>query len=110
MKFFLTTIVFSTLSFAADLTGSWACQVQTDAGSGTPTFEFKQTGDLLKGKYSGQLGEADVTGKVTGEKAAWSFKVELGSIAYEGTITGNEIKGKVDLVGQATGTFFCKKK
>ncbi len=110
MKFFLLTLAFSSLSFAADLTGAWACEVQTDAGSGSPSFEFKQTGDALKGKYSGQLGEADVTGKVTGDKALWSFKVDLGAIAYEGTISGDGIKGKVELAGQASGTFSCKKK
>ena len=109
MKFFLLTLAFSSLSFAADLTGAWACEVQTDAGSGSPRFEFTQTGETLKGKYSGQLGDADVAGKVTGDKAAWSFKVDLGSIAYEATVTGDTMKGKVELAGQASGTFSCKK-
>ncbi len=110
MKFFLLTFALSTLSFAADLTGAWACEVQTDAGSGSPSFVFKQTGDALTGRYTGQLGEADITGKVVGEKASWSFKVELGSISYDGTLTGESIKGKLELAGQATGTFSCKRK
>ena len=110
MKLFLLSLAFSTLSFAADLSGSWACEVQTDAGSGSPSFVFKQTADKLTGKYSGQLGEADVTGKVVGEKVSWSFKVELGSIAYDGTLTNDIIKGKLELAGQATGTFSCKRK
>lgn len=110
MKQLWLIIAFASLGLAADLTGSWACEVQTDAGSGSPSFEFKQAGDSLKGKYSGQLGEAEVSGKVTGDKAAWSFKVEVGAISYDGVITGDTVKGKVDLVGQATGTFTCKKK
>jgi len=110
MKFLLLGFSFSALAFSADLTGSWACEVQTDAGSGTPSFVFKQEGNSLKGTYSGQLGEADVTGKVDGDKAAWSFKVDVGAIGYEGTVVGSEIKGKLDLAGQAAGTFTCKKK
>ncbi len=109
-KALLLTLAFSSLSFAADLTGSWVCEVQFDSGTGNPKFEFKQTGDALKGKYTGQLGEADVTGKVTGDKASWSFKVDLGTITYEGTVDGAAIKGKVDLGGQASGTFTCNKK
>ena len=110
MKFFLLTLIFSTLSLAADLSGAWACEVQTDAGSGTPSFVLKQTGDTLKGKYSGQLGEADVTGKVDGAKVSWSFKVELGAVSYDGSLIGERIDGKVELAGQATGTFSCKRK
>lgn len=103
-------LALASAGFAADLTGSWACEVQTDAGSGTPSFVFEQKGEELKGKYSGQLGEADLTGKVTGDKASWSFKVELGSISYDGTLADGVLKGKVELAGQASGTFSCKKK
>lgn len=109
MKFLFLTLAFSSLSMAADVTGSWACEVQFDGGTGTPKFEFKQTGEALKGKYTGQLGEADLTGKVTGDKVAWSFKVDLGTLSYEGVVEGAGIKGKVDIGGQATGTFTCKK-
>lgn len=110
MKQLALILAFSSLGLAADLTGSWACEVQTDAGSGAPSFEFKQAGDSLKGKYSGQLGEADVTGKVDGDKASWSFKVEFGAISYAGVLNNGVIKGKVDLAGQASGTFSWKKK
>jgi hypothetical protein len=109
MKKLALLALFCSAGFAADLTGSWACEVQFEGGTGSPRFEFTQTGEALKGKYSGQLGEAEVAGKVTGDKAAWSLKVEIGVIEYDGTVAGNEIKGKVDLGGQATGTFTCKK-
>ncbi|MBZ2183338.1 MAG: hypothetical protein K7J46_01420 [Bryobacter sp.] len=94
---------------AADLSGKWACEVQTDAGSGSPSFEFQQTGEKLKGKYSGQLGDADVEGTVQGSTATWSFGVQGSSVVYQGKLEGAELKGKVDLAGQATGTFVCRK-
>ena len=49
------------------MTGKWVFKVETAAGSGTPTMTFKQEGEKLTGHYSGQLGEADLTGTVKGE-------------------------------------------
>ncbi len=64
-------LVFASLArFRAgvNLTGKWVLDVQTDAGSGTPTVTLKQDGEKLTGHYSGQLGEADVTGSVKGNE------------------------------------------
>jgi hypothetical protein len=93
----------------ADVTGKWLCDVQSDAGSGTPQFVFEQSGEKLKGKYSGQLGEADVEGTVNGSTVKWSFLAQGYGIVYEGKLEGTELKGKVDLAGQATGAFSCRK-
>ncbi len=98
------------LAGAADLTGSWACSVETDAGSGSPSFTLKQTGADLTGRYSGQLGDADVKGKVDGEKFTFSFPAGDSSVVYAGTLGTEGLKGTVDLAGQAKGTFSCKRK
>src|SRR5262245_47678419 len=58
---------------AADISGTWSAAVTLDAGSGTATFMFKQTGDTFSGTYSGALGEAKVTGTVKGNQVEWSF-------------------------------------
>ncbi len=108
-KVTLLLLMMSASLVAADLTGKWACEVQTDAGSGSPRFEFQQSGEKLKGKYSGQLGDADVEGTVNGSVVKWSFGVQGSSVVYDGKIEGAELKGKVDLAGQATGTFSCRK-
>jgi hypothetical protein len=97
-------------SFAADLTGSWACTVETDMGSGNPTFTLKQEASKITGKYEGTLGTADVVGKITGNDFEYSFAFDQGSVVYKGTIDGNKIKGDVDLAGQAKGKFSCDKK
>lgn len=108
----LAPLVFATAmsAAAADLTGTWNCEVETDMGSGTPTFVLKQSGDTVTGKYAGALGEADVTGKVTGSKFEYSFKFDQGSVVYTGEIDGNSTKGSINLAGQATGKFTCKRK
>ena len=104
----------TTLLVAADITGKWSATVETDAGSGAPTFTFKQSGESLTGTYSGQLGEAPLTGTIKGDDVEFSFKAapqgESVIVKYKGKLVGaNQIKGTVDLGGMATGTFNATK-
>jgi hypothetical protein len=107
----LTSFLLLTISaFAADITGKWNFEVTTDAGSGTPKFVLKQDGEKLTGTYSGQLGEAKVTGTVKGNEVTIEFNVGA-AVIYIGKLdeTGNRMTGSVDLAGQATGTFKAEK-
>jgi hypothetical protein len=97
-----------------DLTGKWLFNVQTDAGSGTPTFTFKQDGEKLTGHYSGQFGEADLTGSVKGSELTFSFSVDAQGtkvdITYKGTAESKDsLKGSVSYGGLAQGTFTAKR-
>src|SRR5262245_49715644 len=95
-----------------DVTGAWSVTVETEAGSGNPSFTFKQEGEKLTGKYKGAFGEADLTGTVKGDKIEFSFKVSgqvEGVITYAGTTDGKTMKGKVSLAGLGEGTFTGKK-
>jgi hypothetical protein len=96
-----------------DVTGAWDVTVETDAGSGNPSFTFKQDGEKLTGRYKGLLGEADLTGTVKGDKIEFSFKVSGqvdGVVSYTGTTDGKTMKGKVSLAGVGEGTFTGKKR
>ena len=98
-----------------DVTGTWLFQVETQAGSGTPTVTFKQSGDKLTGHYSStNLGEADLTGTVKGRSIAFTFAASAQGmtldVAYSGTIESNDaIKGKINIAGLAEGTFTAKR-
>src|SRR5262249_50805248 len=95
-----------------DVTGAWSVTVETEAGSGNPSFNFKQEGEKLTGKYKGAFGEADLTGTVKGDKIEFSFKVSgqlEGTITYTGTTDGKTMKGKLSLAGLGEGTFTGKK-
>ena len=110
-KLLLTGILCALSAFGADITGKWSVQVETDAGSGSPKFEFKQTGEAITGSYSGALGEAKLAGTVKGEKIEFSFTVDVGGqtgkVMYNGTVdaAGKSMKGSVDLAGLGKGTF-----
>ena len=97
----------------ADVTGKWAFNVETSAGSGTPTMTFKQDGEKLSGKYIGQLGEADITGTVKGSDVAFTFNVDAGgqmiTFKYAGTAEKDAMKGKLDAAGLGEGTFTAKR-
>jgi hypothetical protein len=98
----------------ANVTGKWAFTVETAAGSGTPTMTFAQDGEKLTGKYSGQLGEADLTGTVKGQDIAFTFNVDaqgtMLNFKYAGTIESKDaMKGKVEIVGLGEGTFTAKR-
>lgn len=93
-----------------DVTGSWTMQVQTDAGSGSPTFVLKQEGEKITGTYTGQLGESSVTGSLKGNVIHLEFNIQGNLIKYDGTATSTEMEGKVNLAEMATGTFKGKKK
>jgi hypothetical protein len=97
-----------------DLTGTWILQVETGAGSGSPTFTFKQTGNKLEGTYEGTFGKAPVTGSVKGKEAQWTFTVDVqgmqARMEYTGTVEKDSMKGTVRLGDLADGTFTGKKK
>jgi hypothetical protein len=105
-------IVIAASLLGADVSGTWNANVETDAGSGTPVFVLKQSGEKLSGTHSGTLGEAKVSGSVKGEDVVIEFEVQGMKILYTGKLNaaGQTMKGKVDLAGMASGTFTAARK
>ena len=94
-----------------DLTGTWLLTVETDAGSGTPTFVLKQDAEgNLTGTYAGQLGETDVKGTIKGTEFHIEFSVQDNPVTYDGKIENETMSGKVAIGTLAKGTFTGKRK
>jgi hypothetical protein len=115
MKKLVVLILLTLSGFAlqgADLTGTWSASVVLDAGNGTATFTFKQTGEALSGSYSGTFGQAQLTGTVKGDQAEWSFdNGQVGKITYKGMLDGaGKMKGSVTYGQLGAGTFTAEKK
>ena len=106
-------IVSVVLLLAADITGTWSATVETDMGAGTPTFDFKQTGDQLSGTYKGTFGEQKLTGTVKGDDVEFSFTIDAGGqsakVVYKGKIEGSSMSGSVVFGELAKGTWKAKK-
>jgi enterochelin esterase-like enzyme len=97
----MTLAVASLTAFAADITGTWKAEFQTQRGLQKYTFTLKQDGAKVTGKTSvemtdqkrdGELKE----GKVDGDTVTFVEPLKIQdnevSIAYTGKISGNEIK------------------
>lgn len=80
-----------------DISGTWQFEVETAAGSGSPTFTFKQEGETLTGQYKGLLGEAPLTGTIKGNELKFSLKVNFQgtdvTVVYQGTVEKDRMKG-----------------
>jgi len=99
----------------ANISGDWNFTVETQAGSGSPTFTFKQQGETLTGTYKGQFGEAPLTGTVKGSDINFTIKInaqgqEL-TVTYSGKIENKDsMKGTVKLGEMGEGTWSGKRK
>lgn len=96
-----------------DVSGSWTLDVTTAGGSGTPTITLKQNGEALTGEYSGQLGQAQLSGTLKGSDITFSFDVTVEGnavhVVYTGTAGPDAMKGRVDIGGGVQGTFSGKR-
>jgi hypothetical protein len=99
-----------------DVTGAWAFEVQTEAGTGTPLVTFKQDGERLTGHYSSSvLGEAELSGSIKGTAIEFTVEASVQGNAITVTFTGTvddagTMKGKVSFAGLGEGTFTGKRK
>ncbi len=64
----------SVFAQSREVSGKWNMKVETSAGSGTPVFVLKQSGDTITGTYTGQLGEAAVKGTLKEKEIRLEFK------------------------------------
>ena len=100
---------------APNLTGKWNVQVETQNGTGTPTFTFVHAGQNLLGAYKGLLGEADVFGSVTKDQdVKFSLKGKLQeqevTVTYAGKIESpTNMKGTVKFGELGEGTWTATK-
>jgi hypothetical protein len=94
---FLIAAVFTSLAFAADITGQWKADFTTPDGTArTNTFTFKADGSKLTGTVAGGQDETPIKdGKISGDDVSFTAERPFGVFTYAGKISGNEIKFKV---------------
>ena len=87
-------------ALAADVTGKWTSEFDTQIGLQKYTFDLKVDGEKVTGKASfermGEKGEADLLeGKLVGDKVSFVEMLDaMGNtvrIEYDGTVKGDEI-------------------
>ena len=99
---------------SVDVAGKWALTVETAGGTGTPTIELTQDGEVLAGTYSSAVfGEQKLTGTIKGNVISFGFSGSVQgttvTVTYTGTAEATTMKGKVTVGDLGEGTFTGKK-
>lgn len=112
-------IITGTVSlFAADITGKWTAQFDSQVGPQKYTFEFKMDGTKLTGTAISIIGDAEAKtpiteGTVNGDDIAFVENLNYSGmelrIAYKGKASGDEIKLS-RMVGDQEGETFVAKR
>ena len=94
-------MAFSLSTRAADITGKWKSEFDTQIGHLKYTYDLKVDGDKVTGKASrdqdGQKAETELTeGKLSGDEISFveplKFQDNTLRIEYKGKVSGNEMK------------------
>ena len=99
-KFFMAaaaSLLLAVSSFAADVSGKWAAEMQGPQGAMTTTFTFKVEGEKLTGTVSGRGGDTPITdGAIKGDELSFNVTRTMNGnemkLAYQGKVAGDEIK------------------
>ncbi len=94
-----------------NLSGAWSVNVNVGQGDKSATLNLQQEGDRLRGSIEGSLGTGEISNASTSATGEVRFTVALNiegqtrEATFTGTLSGNEIRGTVMVVGGAPGSF-----
>jgi hypothetical protein len=105
--------------YAADVTGKWSAEFDTQIGVQKYVYEFKVDGTKLTGKAIGTRGDSQPQeveiqeGKVEGDDISFvenlKFQDQDIRITYSGKVSGDEIKFTRNVADFATEEFVAKR-
>ncbi len=105
-------------AYAADISGTWTTQFDSQVGLQKYTFEFKVDGTKLTGKAISNIAGADAKtdlteGKINGDEVSFVENLNYQGmelkITYKGKVSGDEIKFQ-RTVGDSGGEEFVAKR
>lgn len=107
-----------TCVFAADISGKWTAEFDSQVGPQKYTYDFKVDGKNITGKASANIGGTDMQseikqGTIDGDKVSFVENLNYNgmdlSITYTGTVSGDEMKLTRDVAGQGGESFTAKR-
>lgn len=91
--------------------GTWTLNVNLGSGDISVTLVLQQEGERLRGSIQGGLGSGDISNASASQDGEIRFTVpatfegQTADATFSGRITGNEMRGTVNVVGRAPGSF-----
>jgi hypothetical protein len=99
----LITLTLAVSAFAADVAGKWKANVEGPNGSMQITFDLKVDGKKITGKAISDMGEMPITdGTIDGDNISFTVETDQFKVVHKGTVSGNEMKLKVDMGDNST--------
>lgn len=96
---------------SATANGTWTLNVNLGEGETALTLVLQQEGEQLRGSIQGALGSGQIASASIGQGGDLRFTVPINvgglttEATFTGTLTGNEMRGTVQIVGRAPGSF-----
>lgn len=96
---------------ANSASGDWTLAVDLGQGNLAVTLNLQQEGDRVRGSMQGALGSVDLANASVGPAgdirftAPVTLESQTTEVTFTGTITGNEMRGAVNITGRAPGSF-----
>jgi hypothetical protein len=91
--------------------GTWTLNIDLGKGNMTATLSLQQEGERLRGSIQGELASAEIANASLspGGEVRFSVKVtvegQTNEATFAGSLTGNEMRGTVTIVGSSPGSF-----
>jgi hypothetical protein len=97
-----------------DVTGIWDMTVESPQGALDVVATLKQEGEKLTGTQASQMGEVALEGSVVGNEIKYTINIDAGgqqmTIVYAGKVEGDTMTGVFDFAGMGTASWSAKKR
>jgi len=97
-----------------DVTGIWDMTVESPQGALDVVATLKQEGEKLTGTQASQMGEVALEGTVVGNEIKYTINIDAGgqqmTIVFAGKVEGDTMTGVFDFAGMGTASWSAKKR
>jgi hypothetical protein len=98
------------LLYAADAAGTWVGTAETPMGPMETTIVLQVAGTTLNGSVKTEMFESKIEkGVINGDKVSFEINMDFGTLAYAGTVAGDELKLNVTGPDGSPAPLNCKR-
>ena len=102
-----------TVAAQTNVAGEWTVNIDTEQGAQAATMTLMQDGEKVTGSFVTEMGTLEFEGTIMGNDLKWVMEVDAGGafleITMTGTVAGDEITGTLDLGGYGGGDWTAKR-
>lgn len=106
-------LVSAATAAAQGISGEWDGMMGSPGGARPVKLVFVQQGEKLTGTVKRASGDVALEGTVKGDQVRFSYTIIYNgnpfALSMTATVTGDEMKGQVDMGGQAQDEFSAKR-